>query len=224
MTAAQRTKPIPTDVDLHAKIDGRYVIDPETGCWNWTGMIHRATGRAVASISQESFYAYRLSYTALVGPIPDGLIVCHRCDNPACINPDHLFIGTALDNSRDMWSKGRGRSAPPVGADHWAAKFTDAEIVTIGTRYAAGGVTYVELAREYGVNPGCIGSIVRGETWRHVDRPITPRAHAREYGPCGTRNGWFGHRARGEEQCADCREANRAYMYAYKRARRVGAA
>lgn len=79
----------------------------ESGCWEWT---HRAKlkGYGQISIGGKHFMAHRLSYLLFVGPIPDGLFVCHRCDNPLCCNPSHLWVGSVRDNHRDMIAKNRG--------------------------------------------------------------------------------------------------------------------
>ena len=80
--------------------------DPGTGCWPWLGCL---TGGGYGQIRNSGRYqqAHRAAWELKYGPIPEGLVVCHRCDNPRCVRPDHLFLGTATDNMRDMYSKGR---------------------------------------------------------------------------------------------------------------------
>jgi hypothetical protein len=81
----------------------RIDVDPETGCWNWTGCLGAGTRRAMYNRT----YAYRISYEVFVGPIPGGLQINHHCDNPACVNPEHIYAGTRSQNSIDMYSRGR---------------------------------------------------------------------------------------------------------------------
>lgn len=91
------------------------VIDKSTGCWLWTGRL-TDKGYGVISLKGKDHLTHRLSYMLHFGPIPDGLLVCHACDIPNCVNPDHLFLGTVTDNNRDCAAKGRGRGAAPITA------------------------------------------------------------------------------------------------------------
>ncbi len=82
------------------------VVQVDTGCWEWTGPVNNK-GYGTCRILGER-YAHRASWTLANGPIPDGLVVCHKCDNPRCVNPEHMWLGTLVDNNRDMFAKGRG--------------------------------------------------------------------------------------------------------------------
>ena len=85
-----------------------YTPVPESGCWIWLGGWNKNNYGGINSRDESIInLAHRFFYTHLVGPIADGLMVCHKCDTPPCVNPDHLFVGTHMDNMRDMWAKGR---------------------------------------------------------------------------------------------------------------------
>ena len=84
-----------------------YEIDKKTGCWNWTGSKNGINGYGRITVEGKSYCAHRVSYELFVGIIPNGYNVCHKCDNPVCINPDHLFVGTRSDNMQDASNKGR---------------------------------------------------------------------------------------------------------------------
>jgi hypothetical protein len=81
------------------------------GCWVWMGALIKGYG-AFQQETTRTVRAHRFSYEEANGPIPSGLQICHSCDNPRCVRPDHMRVGTALDNSRDKWSRGRGSRAP----------------------------------------------------------------------------------------------------------------
>ncbi len=96
----------------------------------------------------------------------DKRVAMHSCDNPTCVEPSHLSIGTPADNNADRDRKGRTRHVN--GEAHGLAKLTAAAVLSIRWRYAAGGVTYVDLAAEHGVTPALIGCVVRRIAWKHI--------------------------------------------------------
>lgn len=131
-------------------------------CWEWTGWRTGKMRYGAMQVRGKILPAHRFSYIVHHGPIPDGLCVCHRCDNPGCVNPAHLFLGTKGDNNRDMMSKGRIRHGRK-------AKLIPAQIQQIRKKYAA-GCRQKDLAREFGVSPQNICMIVANATWKHLEK------------------------------------------------------
>lgn len=101
------------------------------------------------------------------GEIPAGLAVLHRCDNPRCVNPAHLFLGTQIDNIADMVAKGRQRGDHRPGSKCPTAKLTEAQAIEIKRRGGAGEV-HTRLAAEFGLSQASVSALVRGETWPHL--------------------------------------------------------
>lgn len=114
------------------------------------------------------FLAHRAAWIIANGAIPEQTEVCHTCDNPPCVRPDHLFLGSHTDNMADMARKGRANNRPVVGEAHHSAKLT-ADGVREIRRLLAAGVARQAIARRYGVAPSQIYNIATGKTWRHVD-------------------------------------------------------
>lgn len=146
---------------LMASFQAKYRVDTDTGCWVWTSWFnHEYAG---FSVSGRSTNATRVTWALYHGEVPPrGMNICHACDNPACVNPDHLFLGTTLDNSLDMVSKGRHSH----GERHPTAKLTEAQAAEI--RAACASVTHAALASKYGVGVNAIYAIRNGKRWRHA--------------------------------------------------------
>lgn len=109
-------------------------------------------------------YAHRYAYQQEYGEIPHGLLVCHRCDNPSCVNPKHLFIGTNLDNTRDRVAKGRSKNGAAGGEMNGNAKLTANQVEQIRASIVS-GKNNSEIARLYGVHHATISAIRLGKTW-----------------------------------------------------------
>lgn len=133
----------------------------ESGCWIWTAYTN-ACGYGSFRHNGKMKLAHRVSYELHIAPIPSGMVICHTCDTPACVNPNHLFPGTQLENIEDRHKKGRTSS----GEGRPSAKLTWADVLEIRRRYDAGGVKQGELADEYGVCPQQISAIIRRMRWR----------------------------------------------------------
>lgn len=156
---AGRINSLKTDpLDVRMQRIGWAVQD--NGCWLWNGYT-APNGYGMVSIAPyRRGYAHRAAWTVANGPIPDGMQVCHRCDNPPCVNPAHLFLGTVIDNMRDMSTKGRA----PRGERAGGVKLTEAQVRDIRASTKSGS----DLAREYGVSRSCISTIVTGQRWKHL--------------------------------------------------------
>lgn len=131
-------------------------VDKSGDCWMWTGY-KNTKGYGYIGIGSKTQRAHRVAWELEKGPIPEGIEVCHRCDNPSCVRVSHLFLGAPVDNTADMWSKGRG-----------AARLTEAQVIEIRQRYAQGNVTYIMLASDYGVHWSTIAYAVTRKTWKHI--------------------------------------------------------
>ena len=135
----------------------------ENGCWEWVAGRFSA-GYGGFGLDGKMKYAHRVSWMFEHGPIPDGLFVLHKCDNPSCVNPAHLFLGTHADNMRDKAEKGRAVGIPQPGESHGSAKLTEADVLAIRSDNRIGRV----IAAEYGVSREQIWRIKRRENWTHI--------------------------------------------------------
>lgn len=159
---------IPPTVRFWARVDKR------GACWLWQGAA-TPHGYGYFSLEGRRDYAHRVSYRWAYGEIPEGAYVCHHCDTPACVRPEHLFLGSQQDNLTDAARKGRmhgaytQRSPGKRGEDNHLARLTAAQVRAIRARYAAGGESYATLARAYGINPSNVGAIITRRSWQHLD-------------------------------------------------------
>jgi hypothetical protein len=148
-------------------IQQRIVVCSETACWLWQRLLFKGNGygRAGAWVDGKSFswQAHALAYEAFVKPVPDGLILRHRCDVRACANPAHLEPGTQKDNMRDMRERGRSNR----GSRNGRAKLTEVDVLRAFEMRAA-GMTQREIAAELGVGRPAVCRILSGKQWGHV--------------------------------------------------------
>lgn len=133
-------------------------------CWEWTGALANGYGRfrigSQTDGSRRLENAHRIAFELVNGPIPSDHLVCHRCDNPLCCNPAHLFTGTHADNSADMVAKDRGYRPRFTRDAHPNRKLTEAQVARIKRQYAGRYGEQSALAREFGVSPTLIRQLV----------------------------------------------------------------
>jgi len=152
------------------------------GCWEWTRGRFRS-GYGAAYVDGRQQVAHRVAYEIVKGPIPAGMYVCHRCDNPPCINPDHLWLGSHRENMHDAIRKGRS-SKPPVhvGGEHWRLKYphmvehgednpnaimTDEQVIQMRKDYVSGHPLDAICAR-YEINRSTMHDYTSGRSWKHL--------------------------------------------------------
>ncbi len=168
-------------MNLITRFESKIKLIPETGCWIWTACLDRdGYGRiTVYQPNKKSVGAHRFSWEWYKGPIPDGLCILHKCDVPACVNPNHLFLGTSIDNNKDRDSKQRGRWAAGEchgsrtkpesrarGSRNGNARLSDFDIIKIRADTRRQHV----IAAEYGVHQTMISKIKRQAAWTHIKR------------------------------------------------------
>lgn len=146
------------------------VSKPDSGCWEWKGSIGSngyGTFR-LPSPFRDVVGAHRVSYSLHKGPIPIGLVVRHKCDNPICVNPDHLEVGTKADNSKDMVMRGRMPIRDQAGEKNGAAKLTADDVSKIRTMINL-GKRNTDIAALFGVTHSAVSSIRRGTSWNYME-------------------------------------------------------
>ena len=159
------------------KFDQNYVIVSESGCWIWTaGQVGNRYGKIWVKPhgkAGQHVLAHRYSYARFRGNIANNGSVCHRCDIPLCVNPDHLWIGSHHDNMADMVAKGR-HVPPKLGEENHSAKLTEGEVLAI---FVAQG-SHEEIAKPYRISASTVGRIKSGKIWGHLTKNLRECADA----------------------------------------------
>ena len=139
----------------------------ENFCWEWKGAID-AYGYGVLSNKDKTTKAHRVSYEIYYAKPLGDLHCLHRCDNPSCVNPLHLFAGTNLDNVRDKVKKGRCYTGNQKGENNGASKLSDTQVSKIRELYNSGKYTTLKLGEMYNVNRSTISYIINNKTYKHL--------------------------------------------------------
>jgi hypothetical protein len=166
------TRVVDTDINFKEVLQARLFENAkQSGECIESGGTDHGNGYKTVMVAGKRYKAHRLSYELAHGPIPEGLLIRHKCDNPPCINPDHLELGDTADNMSDMVERGRSL----VGQRQPNAKLTDSDVVNIIARLRA-GERQRHLAREYGVSHTTIYEIQCNKRWTHIPRDTEGRA------------------------------------------------
>ena len=158
---------------LQERFDEKYAMDSDTGCWLWTASTNRA-GYGQIQVARKVRGAHRVSYELHIGPIPEGegahgTCVLHRCDVRRCVNPDHLFLGSNIDNAQDMSRKGRA----PRGQANGQAKLTEQQALEIRADTRTGRA----IATDYGISKTAVHLIKTRQSWAHLPDHVIRRSN-----------------------------------------------
>lgn len=164
-----RKNGLPT-MPIKERLIGKTVTNSITGCWEWQGSNRNGYGRTIIGSRKDgtrrTITVHRLAYSLWNGEIPDGYEVCHRCDNPCCINPEHLFVGTRQDNIDDRERK--HRNVIKFGEEQPNAKLTKKAVKDARWEHCFKGTSFEKLAKQYGVSKKTMQNAIKGVTWKCV--------------------------------------------------------
>lgn len=146
---------------VEERFQEKYIPEPMSGCWLWIASVN-ACGYGTVRAYQKPMLAHRVAYLLYRGEIPEDTCVLHTCDNPPCVNPEHLFLGTPMDNVTDMERK--NRSYHPAGENHGRAKLTADDVRLIRNDLRSRRI----IAKEYGVSGFLISAVKKRKIWKNV--------------------------------------------------------
>lgn len=153
------------DPKLVKRFSEKWKLNSDSGCWEWTASLAgKGYGQIKIPGERKQMYAHRLSWMIHKGEVPQGKSVLHRCDNPKCVNPNHLFVGTHQDNSTDM--KGKGRHL--YGERNDRSILTESDVRAIKTLLEEGSLPQWRIAEMFGIQQMQVSRIKRGLRWSHV--------------------------------------------------------
>lgn len=141
----------------------------EDECWGWHA-VKDGNGYGMLKINGKMHRAHRISWVIHNGDIPEGLCVCHKCDNPGCTNPLHLFLGTHQENMKDMRLKGRANPGQHTGETNGLHKLTECQVKEIREKYIPYKYTLLQLAEEYSVSGAAIHKIIKFKNWKYLGK------------------------------------------------------
>ncbi len=156
---------LPDRLDCLEAVEGKYIIDPESGCWN-SIMCVDSKGYTQIWIKKRMYKMHRILFFIYNNYLDTELLICHTCDNKKCCNPDHLFIGTAKDNAQDCLNKGRWNDNK--GSNHGNSKLTEKQVLEIKYQLKLGLLNQRQLAEIYSVHNTIISKIKNGKLWSHI--------------------------------------------------------
>lgn len=150
---------IKPNADFEQKFWSHVVKGADNECWNWKGYVNKGYG--TFWINKGNMRAHRAAWVIHNGPIPDRLFVCHKCDNRSCVNPNHLFLGTNMDNIKDMVDKKRHA----YGQRHGCVKLKLTDVLAIRVMFIKRGFGTKEIGRRFDVSATLVGDIIKGKQW-----------------------------------------------------------
>jgi hypothetical protein len=159
---------LPKGLTPLARFELSWIPEPNSGCWLWLGRPRGSNGYGGFMMNERVYVAHRASWLLLRGEIPDGKLVLHHCDNPSCVNPHHLFLGTHQDNEDDKVRKGRQARGDKLAHPRAAGEANGNSKLTIQAvrEIRAATVPQRSVAKAYGVTQALVSKIQRGEIWK----------------------------------------------------------